>query len=110
MRSSIVYKFSCPQCGSSYVGSTTRTLISRSAEHAGRSYRTNKPISNPSQSNIRSHGANTCSPDICLNNFEILDSTRNGESLRLLESIYIYKMKPNLNDYNSSIQLNVLNN
>ena len=35
MRSAVVYKFSCPECGAQYVGSTTRSLAARTAEHAG---------------------------------------------------------------------------
>ena len=40
MRSSLVCKFSCARCASEYVGSTIRTLHTRVAEHAGRSFRT----------------------------------------------------------------------
>jgi hypothetical protein len=40
LRSCLVYKFSCAQCASSYVGSTSRTLRVRQAEHAGISHRT----------------------------------------------------------------------
>ena len=36
--SSLVYKFSCACCASEYVGSTIRTLHTRVAEHAGRSF------------------------------------------------------------------------
>ena len=40
VRASLVYKFSCAQCASTYIGSTGRVLRTRVAEHAGRSYRT----------------------------------------------------------------------
>ena len=110
MRGSLVYKFSCVQCTSMYVGSTSRTLISRAAEHAGRSPRTNKPIVNPSQSSIRCHGNNNCSPDVSLDTFEILDSVSNSQDLRILESIYIYRLRPNLNENSSSYPLNILTN
>ena len=55
MRVSLVYKFRCAQCASEYVGSTTRTLHSRVAEHAGRSFRTEPTLTFPSQSVIRTH-------------------------------------------------------
>ena len=84
MRGSLVYKFSCVQCTSMYVGSTSRTLISRAAEHAGRSPRTNKPLVNPSHSSIRCHGDNKCSPDVSLDTFEILDFVSNDQDLRIL--------------------------
>ena len=42
MRASLMYKFRCAQCTSTYIGSTGRMLRTRVAEHAGsyRSYRT----------------------------------------------------------------------
>ena len=33
-QSSLVYKFTCPGCSSSYVGKTDRTLFERTEEHA----------------------------------------------------------------------------
>ena len=41
LRASLIYKFSCVRCTSEYIGSTTRALCVRVAEHAGRSHRTN---------------------------------------------------------------------
>ena len=40
LKSSLVYKFSCAQCASEYVGMTARTLGTRVDEHVGVSYRT----------------------------------------------------------------------
>ena len=40
LKSSLVYKFSCAQCASEYVGMTARTLGIRVDEHVGVSYRT----------------------------------------------------------------------
>ena len=57
MRSSIIYKYSCEQCSSEYIGCTSRTLRCRIREHQGISFRTGKPLLNPSFSAIRSHGA-----------------------------------------------------
>ena len=40
--------------------------------------------------------------------FTILDSSNNPVSLRILESLYIYKMKPKLNETNSDFPLNMV--
>ena len=52
MCASLVYKFSCARCVSEYVGFTTRTLHTRVAEHAGRSFRTGSNLSVPPQSMV----------------------------------------------------------
>ena len=67
MRSSLIYKYSCVQCTSEYIGSTTRLLASRLAEHSGRSLRTNRILSHTSHSNIREH-AQTCGTPITIDN------------------------------------------
>ena len=41
------------------------------------------------------------------NNFKILDSCQPFD-LRILESIYIHKIKPSLNDHASSVELSIL--
>ena len=51
----LVYKFCCARCASEYVESTTRTLHTTVAEHAGRSFRTGSILSVPPQSMIRTH-------------------------------------------------------
>ena len=55
MSSNIIYKYSCGQCQSSYIGETHRHFISRICEHKGISPRTKKPYVNPQHSNIREH-------------------------------------------------------
>ena len=47
MSSNIIYKYSCGQCQSSYIGETHRHFISRICEHKGISPRTKKPYVNP---------------------------------------------------------------
>ena len=69
--SSLVYKFSCTQCVSEYVGSTMRTLHTRVAEHAGRSFRTGALLTSPPHSNIRAH-ALSCSSPVAIDNFNVL--------------------------------------
>ena len=99
MRASVVYKFSCVQCTSEYVGSTTHSLYRRVAQHSGRSFRTNRLLTTPPHSNIRDHTFNCHSP-ITLENFTILNSCKSETDLHILESLYIYKTNPVLNVFN----------
>ena len=46
-RSSVIYKYVCSVCGAQYIGSSTRTLNIRSAEHKGVSYRTGQALNAP---------------------------------------------------------------
>ena len=55
LQSSVVYKFKCSRCNSTYIGQTKRHLTARIAEHRGRSFRTGFPLSKPSYSAIREH-------------------------------------------------------
>jgi hypothetical protein len=108
MRSSLVYKFSCARCASAYVGMTTRNLYTRVAEHCGRSSRTGSVLTRPPNSAIRIH-AESCDVRISEQNFEILSSTSNETDLKILESLFIHKLKPNLNSANSSFPLQLVN-
>ena len=78
------------------------------AEHRGRSPRTDSVLSSPPHSSIREHCERTCDAPILCDNFKILDSVNDVFSLRILESLYIFKYKPTLNDNNSSVQLNIV--
>ena len=108
MRSTLVYKYCCAHCASEYVGSTSRTLAIRVAEHAGRSFRTNRILTNPPNSNIYEH-ASKCNSPITLENFSILNSCNNISDLHILESLYIYKLKPVLNSSQTAVPLHIVN-
>ena len=111
LRSSVIYQYSCPQgCGSAYVGSTIRTLETRIAEHRGVSIRTNKTLTSPQASSIRVHHSSSslCSGTISVDNFRVLDSSHGLINLRILESLYIVKTKPNLNEMNSAFPLRIV--
>ena len=83
MRSSLVYKFCCTRCSSvSYIGSTKRCLYSRVDQHAGRSFRTGLPLTNPDQSAVRNH-SEECGTDFNLDNFKVLLNVSNVTDLRL---------------------------
>ena len=104
IRSSCVYKFSCAQCARSYVGSSTRSFHTRIAEHGGRSSRTGRNLSAPPFSAIREH-CNSCNSIISPNNFKIIDYSKDVTSLRLIESLYIFKLKPDLNSMQTAFPL-----
>jgi hypothetical protein len=104
MLSSIIYKHCCARCASEYVGSTTRALGVRVAEHAGRSFRTNVPLASPPHSAIRTH-AEKCDLPVRLDDFIVVSSTSGTTDLRILESLYILSDKPVLNDTQSAFPL-----
>jgi len=107
-RFSVVYKFGCAQCCASYVGSTLRSLKARVSQHMGVSFRTGKYLSRPDQSVIRDH-INECNGShFTIDDFKILDNVQGCTDLRILESIYIHKLKPTLNDHRSAHPLYIL--
>ena len=53
LKSCVVYKLSCGQCASTFIGETYRHLSTRIAEHKGISVGTGQTLSNPPNSSIR---------------------------------------------------------
>ena len=107
MKSNIVYQYSCAQCASgTYIGSTIRSTYMRISEHRGVSYRTGKILSSPSLSAIRDH-ADSTSHIIQDENFKILGCENDEDGLRMLESLFIGKIKPKLNNTKSCYPLQV---
>ena len=104
LRSSVVYLYSCSRCNSRYVDSTTRWMKHRISDHCGRSFRTNFPLTKPSFSAIREHSHEKQYPITC-DSFTILASTPFRSDLLTLESLYIHKMKPELNNNTTAVQL-----
>ena len=113
LQSSLVYQYSCPQstCGSAYVGSTIRTLKTRALEPKGVSIYTDLPLapSSQKQSSIRSHSAQCSGVPVSLDHFKILGSKKHEVDLRILESLFILKTKPSLNEQNSAFPLKLVN-
>ena len=109
MRSNLIYHFSCASsCEASergYVGSTS-TLGCRS--HMGVSYRTNSRLAHPPHSSIWLH-CEKCDVPVKPDNFKILVQCSSKIELRLLESIYIFKLKPPINDTASALPLQIIN-
>ena len=95
--SSLVYKFSCPNCQIGYFGSSFRNFKIRMDDHIGQSCRTGRPLSQPPQSVVREH-ADICKFKLDYSHFTIVDVCRNVSSLRILESLYIRKFRPRLNN------------
>ena len=108
MRNSVVYKYCCPQCGSAYVGMTSRNFYIRVSEHQGRSVRTGRHLANPPHSAVRLHWE-SCGSSYSIEHFSVIDSASNQLDLKILESLYIYKQKPNLNCTSSSYPLVIVN-
>ena len=104
MRASIVYLYKCPNCQVGYLGSSLRTLKTRYCQHAGESERTGRDLSVKLQSPIREH-SHDCQTRLDINHFKIIDTCPNQNDLRILESIYIKRYKPQLNHDQSSVTL-----
>lgn len=105
LRSHAVYKFTCGGCNSSYIGYTTRHMSVRAgAEHCGVSWRTGRRIKPLQESAVAQHAL--CSGHAAeLINFEILNTCDSVNDLKLLESLNIKLLKPDLNTSESSIPL-----
>ena len=105
MRSSIVYKFTCPKCNlGTYVGCTDRMLKVRMDCHKGVSYRTGTPLNVKEFSPIRDH-CKICKVDLNYNQIEIIEQNNNRQDLLILESLSIKINQPTLNNDSSSLPL-----
>ena len=106
MRSSIIYQYRCESCSHHYIGSSMRNLYMRMSEHQGKSYRTGNNLQN-TNSSIFDHKF-SCDTQINSDNFKILDYSSSEFRLRILESLYIHKERPQLNDMQSALPLLVV--
>ena len=103
MRSSLIYAYSCASCAHQYIGSSIRNLYMRVSEHQGKSFRTGIDLSKPN-SPIFDHKFE-CNTKVDISEFKILDHASSIYKLRILESLYIHKEKPKLNDNESAVPL-----
>ena len=103
----VVYQYTCSLCNQRYVGETKRNLSLRIAEHKGRSPRTGAILSSPSFSQIRNHSLDE---DHLINNdsFKILMKASHPFDTKILESLFIKHLKPELNNQHTSNQLLIL--
>ena len=95
--SGVIYSYKCALCNECYTGSTSRQLQCRILEHMGRSVRTNRHLNKNPISAIYDHALKS-GHGISKENFKIIDRHNNTSQLRILESLYIFKTKPSLND------------
>ena len=107
LNSGVVYLYTCLQCALRYIGSSSRWLRHRILEHRGVSIRTQLPLTKPSFSAIREHSLALDHP-FTKQDFKVLSFSSNRLDLLLSETLYIRKMKPELNNNQSGIQLAVI--
>ena len=105
--SNVIYKFTCGDCQSSYVGSTIRCLRVRANEHLGLSFLTGFRLSSPKYSSIRAHSHKE-KHRITTENFSIIGRAHAYDNIRLLESVYIKHLSSDLNDMDSAMPLHIL--
>ena len=98
--SCVIYKYQCDQCSSSYIGETQKQLKYRIFQHKGVSCRTGNRLTCPSNSNICQHALDFDLP-IKLESFKLVNKSNEYE-IKIVESILIHKLCPNLNDRESS--------
>ena len=100
MESCAIYEYNCDCCQRSYIGSTMLQMFIRVHKHKGTSFRTNRHLSKPAFSEIRSHCTSNDNP-LKSANSSVIDKC-NRLDIRVLESLYIYKTKPHLNNYQTA--------
>lgn len=84
-RSGVVYKIVCPRCHVSYVGETTRHLLTRHTEHKN------------NHGPVKTHFS-SCGLSLTWDDISILSSTfKSEDQLRTLEALYIREHSPVLN-------------
>ena len=105
--SNIVYSFKCPDCTSRYTGSSCRNLKIRISEHMGVSHRSGIKITSPSFSRIREH-ALEYNHRITEDDFSIKYRAKCSSDLRIAETLYIMKDRPDLNGTELATRLLIL--
>ena len=103
--SMVVYSFCCPCCQLGYIGSSKRNLFQRYYDHKGVSCRSKRPLQNPMSSSIRQHCEDICKTNFNLENFKILYRGNSEIEIRIAESMFIKKKKPELNHDDTSFPL-----
>ena len=104
LASGVVYLFTCSSCNARYIGSTMRWMQHRYRNHKGVSTRTGRPLTKPEFSAIRDHSLEY-DHVFTYTDFKILASANYRSDLLISESLYISKMKPELNNTSTALQL-----
>ena len=97
--SNIVYEFTCPSCSVGYIGCTSRSFKMRVFEHLGKSFRTERYLSQMPFSAVRNHSLEHDHP-FSDKDFKIISRFSSSEECMLGEKILIGKFKPALNSIN----------
>ena len=105
LRSGVIYQFNCAKCNLSYVGSTWRFWERRLQEHLHISALTGERLNGCQIYAPMQHIRTCCQYPISREDFKIIGSEKNRYLLRLKESLFIYKLRPQLNGTESSTKL-----
>ena len=85
-----------------------KSVLNTSSEHAGKSCRAGVPLARPSMSTMRDHN-DGCHQNIDLDKFTIIGRcSYSSTHIGILESLFIYKLKPNLNNTVSSFPFSIV--
>ena len=101
LESGIVYLYKCGDCNATYIGSSVKTLRARASEHFALSSRTGNMLAKPPPSRILDHIL-TCKSGKSFEDFTVLDTQKDVQSLRISETLEILQRKPCLNDEQSA--------
>ena len=108
LQSGIVYYYNCPKWQVGYLGSSIKALKTRYSQHAGISDRKGRDLAGKQQSSIREHSSDCHQDRIRLQDSKVLDLCSNVSDLRILESILIHRLRPRLNQDQSSFPLSII--
>ena len=110
LSSGIIYKYTCSRCKSTYIGESKRHTKRRFCEHMGISALTKKPLKGKNSTTVNDH-AKQCKSEISLDDFCILGrENSNKTNLRIKESLFIHRDKPEINIQGNSIPLALFTN
>ena len=102
--SSVVYKFQCGSCNTTYYGKTKRHFKVRKCEHLGISALTGKRVKGDDDCLIKEHLL-FCNHTPDFEDFSILATNNNDFKVALMESLLINKDHPPLNKSKQSLPL-----
>ena len=108
LMSGVIYKYTCPVCNHSYIGSTKRYWEKRLEEHSHVSALTGKPLNGMQIYAPMQHlRTGSCMVRISRDDFEIIGREKTPYVLKLKESIFISQQKPVLNNNITSVPLHL---
>ena len=110
LSSGIIYKYTCSRCKSTYIGESKRHTKRRFCEHMGISTLTGKPLKGQNSTTVNDH-AKQCKSETSLDDFCLLGRDNSSKTnLRIKESLFIHRDKPEINIQGNSIPLALFTN